>query len=173
MWQMLYFAHFARNRGLKLLGQSLEHVCLFLAFLSNSLSTNDSQQFPLFRSARVHHSIDLLSAWERARKRRHRRRRRRRFSCVNRDTPRERKRVVAPRSGTAGFSRSGEWNAYWISRKRGEGMSIAVQYLSSVAVAVADADRVGAGNGISSSRSRRRCHACGYTFVNFECRDSE
>lgn len=45
-----------------------------------------------------------------------------------------------------GISRSGEWNAYWISRKRDEGMSIAAQYLSSIAAA-ADADRVDAGNG--------------------------
>jgi len=71
----------------------------FLLFY-RALSTSDSRQFPLFRFSRVHHTIDLLSAWEQARKRRRRRRRRqrrrRRFSRVNRDTTRE-------RGGTEGF----------------------------------------------------------------------
>lgn len=63
-----------------------------------ALSTSDSRQLPLFRSARVHHSIDLLLAWERVRKRR---RRRRRFSRVNRDTTKGRE--VARSGGTEGF----------------------------------------------------------------------
>lgn len=146
---MLYFAICAKSRIETSRTVSRRSMSVSFLLFYRALS----RQSPLFRSARVHHSIDLLSAWERARKRRRwrRRRQRRRFSRMNRDTTRERG-CAERRNGE--ISRSGEWNAYWISRKRGEGMSMAVRYLSSVAVAAADADRVGAGNGISASRSR-------------------
>jgi len=123
----------------------------FLLFY-RALSTSDSRQFPLFRFARVHHSIDLLSAWEQARKRRRRRRRwrqrrqrrrSRRFSRVNRDTTRERE---AERRDFEVRRMERVLNIAEARRRNVDSSPVSIQ----LRCATADTDRVGAGNGIST-----------------------
>ena len=112
----VYFAHFTQNCGLKLLGQLVVGACLFLTFLSSSLDERLSTVPAI--SLRTRSLFDrpfvgvgasekttatttmspVLSAWIEIRERE-----------VERTE----------------ISRSGEWNAYWISRKWGEGMSMA------------------------------------------------